>query len=1016
MHCRPLQLMMMTWTMLFGSMWELKGEDPDLLRASKQFHVQRWTVDDGLPQSRVACLKQTRDGFLWIGTWTGLVRFDGVRFTVFNKFNTPELLDDPINALAEDEEGTLWIGTRTNLLSYRDHRFHAYEGQGDFAKPDISRLAACRGGGIWIQWNNYVAKLKGREFSKIWKVGDGSSLVPRSIEESPDGRLNVFTSRSWVSLAPDAVAMSTNYAEASGTKIFWAGLVGKSSGSVYLGTSLGLMHLEDGVLGPVPDEAFDNRQVDLLFKDRLGDLWLNVPGGGLHRWDGKESERFTLDQGSTICMTEDFAGNIWVGNERGLSCLQRQGVRTYTMHDGLPDDNVLSVCEGADGVVWIGTSRGLAYVGPHGVGRPQEQEPLPDRPDRSVWPSPGAGVFIGKPGVGLLRYEEGGFKNLSQKYWTDVNMNMLYEDRSGRLWAGTKSGAFAFKDHNFRDPCASITNSLDLDARSMLDDGKGSLWVGTFNRGMARFQNGTLTFYYETNGLSNNKIWSILEDEECTLWIGTDNGLTRYANGRFFPFTQASGLPERSVNCVLEDDEGRLWLSGIHGIHRVEREQLNAVANGRAATAQFFTVGSGDGMENPETNGGENQPAGWKARDGRLWFPTIEGVVVIDPKLFPTNEPPPRVAITEVRAGDRLLMGDPIRKETEAKAGVKAALPPKDAESKYRLAPGSANVMEFRFSANTFVKAENTRFRYRLVNADRNWREETGERTVRYINLDPGDYIFEVTAANHHNVWNPTPAQFKFTLEHHFWETWTFYGICGAAVIGLAAAVQGYRLNWQHRLLKSEEQKALANQRTRIARDLHDDLGTALTGLALELDVVGREAKAAGSVSGRLGRISHRTRELAERMREVVWTVNPKCDTVSSLADFLEQQVEQFLRVDGVRVRLDFPENIPAIPLGGEARHQLALGVREALTNVIRHADARQVNVSLTLADQWLVLKVQDDGRGFSAIEKRGNGLANIRARLEQIGGTFECTSAPASGTIVTLRVPLPDRNGTEKI
>ena len=248
---------------------------------------------------------------------------------------------------------------------------------------------------------------------------------------------------------------------------------------------------------------------------------------------------------------------------------------------------------------------------------------------------------------------------------------------------------------------------------------------------------------------------------------------------------------------------------------------------------------------------------------------------------------------------------------------------------------------------------------------------------------------------------------FAFSLAPHFWQTAWFYAGCALGVLGLAAGIQSYRLRWQRRLLKLEEQRALATERTRIARDLHDDLGTAMTGLALELEVIRRENCEQAPLVTRLGNAAKRTRSLAEQMREVVWTVNPRCDTASSLASFLEQQVEQFLRAEGIHVRLDFPEDIPPLPVEADARHQLALGVREALTNVVRHSGASQVVVTMAIDDRVLVIRVADNGRGFELAAPRGNGLANLRSRLEQVGGTFDCVSSPGQGTTVTFRLPL---------
>jgi len=325
-----------------------------------------------------------------------------------------------------------------------------------------------------------------------------------------------------------------------------------------------------------------------------------------------------------------------------------------------------------------------------------------------------------------------------------------------------------------------------------------------------------------------------------------------------------------------------------------------------------------------------------------------------------------------------------------------------------RMAHGKGRVVEFQYTANSFIAPGRARYRYKLEPVDEHWSKETSERTVHYISLPPGDYTFQVIGGNAHNVWNLQPATFSFSIDPRFWQTWTFYGLCASTLIGLTVIVQAYRLRWQRRLLKLEEQRTVANERARIARDLHDDLGTALTGLALELDVVGKQEQATTPIANRLKSIAQSVRDLAERMREVVWTVNPKCDSVSSLATFLEQQVGQFLNADGIEVRLDFPEEVPDRPLGAEARHQLALAMREALTNVVRHSQATQVTIYLTLEPELLTVRIQDNGKGFEPGTTSGNGLTNMRARLQQAGGSFACVSKPGSGTLITMQLPLP--------
>jgi len=452
----------------------------------------------------------------------------------------------------------------------------------------------------------------------------------------------------------------------------------------------------------------------------------------------------------------------------------------------------------------------------------------------------------------------------------------------------------------------------------------------------------------------------------------------------------------------------------LRGLFRIKRSQLDEVANSARSEVECAIINAADGMESSETNG-ERQPSGWKASDGRLWFPTTQGLVVVDPNRFTNSPPPPPIQVEQVFADEEILYGDFADSVASSASSLRSTPTALGNSNTIRLAPGRPKVIEFRFSASAFINAEHVRFRYRLQQ-DKNWGPVTSERIARYTNLRPGNYVFEVTAADSNGIWNPEPAQIEFSVSRKFWESWTFYFLCGFAAVGLAAGVQAYRLRWQRRLLKLEEQRALANERARIARDLHDDLGTALTGLALELDVAGKAAQAESDMTERLSKTARHTRQMAERMREVVWSVNPKCDTLSSLAGFLEQQVSQFLRADTIAARVEFPEDIPALSLGADTRHQLALSVREALTNVVRHAQATEVVLSLAIVDNELVVQVKDNGKGFRSNGANGHGLENMRARLSQIGGTFECVSNEPTGTVVSFRLPLSESMYPSKV
>ena len=990
-----------------------------------EYQVTRWTTEDGLPQNRVACLKQTRNGYLWIGTWFGLARFDGLRFTVFNKANTPELAGDAITALAEDTEGTLWIGTSEGLVAYHDHRFRRWttkDGLPDENK--VWRIAASHFGGIWIQSGTSVSRFLAGKFIFERKLDLSIEARVLSLQEAADGWLDMlaasFAPREWLKLSSNGLELRTNYVTRTGNVDWLAALPARQQGGAWIGTTNGVMYLRDGWLEVVGPGERRPQSPDFIYEDRSGKLWVDERTGDLSRWDGARWRAISLgDQTgpvNAVCMEEDREGGFWIGTLQGLIHLQARIARSYTTRDGLPDDEVWSVCEGLDGTVWVGTRHGLGYIR-SGVARSADAIEPPSilqSEESCVWPDLNGGVWLGKAGFGLATFRDGKFSSRQKATIAIPNIHAIYEAPTGVVWVGSDQGVSVVRyDANLQD-YVTTKGPAPGDVHCIVRDREGTLWFGTKGKGLARFQNDKMIIFTKLDGLSDDQVWAICEDRDGSLWLATENGLTRYKNGRFFAFERRHGMRESVVNCVLEDDFGFLWLSGIKGVCRVRRAQLDAVAEGRAKSAAFAVFGTADGMATDETNGG-NQPSGWKARDGKLWFATMRGAVCFDPRNTPHNEEPVPVEIERVKADDQVVFGDPLDSDGKRIPAMwdKDAKPPMLAESAV-LPAGGARVVEFHYTANTFIDPKRVRFRYRLEGLDKDFGEETSQRGVSYLNLPPNRYRLEVIAAGHNGVWSSTPVRFAFSIAPHFWQVWPFYFLCGSAAIALAGLVLTYRLRWQRRLLEVEHQRALASERARIARDLHDDLGTALTGHALQLDVLRHEAQVLPLVSERLAQSAGGMRDLAERMREVIWSANPRCDTVSSLASFLEQQASQFLGTAGLHVRIDFPENIPALPLDGMARHQLALGVREALSNIVRHARATEAILSLAIEDGSIIVGVADNGQGFN-VEKavnEGHGLANLRERFEQMGGRFECASAPGAGAKIQFRLAVAGRSG----
>jgi signal transduction histidine kinase/ligand-binding sensor domain-containing protein len=995
------------------------GKENEVHPEKSAYQTKLWTTEDGLPQQQISCLKQTRDGYLWIGTHFGLSRFDGVRFISFDESTNPEIINESVDALAEDTDGTLWIGTDGGLLSYRDRHFERVNIPIQ-EKQSVRRLCPASRGGLWL-WvvGSGVFRLLNGQFSPVWTTTQRGEDDVISIQEGTNGWLNIFTKGKWLTVSPESVEIRTNLIRAPESSAWNAVSVGNTPGTAWIGTKQGMFKIDGDALKPIAEDVLATNNVDLIFQDRAGYVWAGSRNEILGKWDGVNWHTVdvgdSIDKSSGICMEEDVEGTLWVATEGGLVQLRQSSVVVYTKGDGIAHSKIWSVCEGKDGEIWAGTERGLSRIDRSGN---ISSIPFTGRaagaPDRCVWPKRGGGVWTAKNNIGLYASVDGNAMPAATAELLHTNqITCLGEGHSGLLYVCTEAGVLGFRQ-DAPLPWAKPEILFPVRAvRSMVETSDGTLWMGTGGNGLARVRHAEIKYFTQKEGLIGNHVWSILDSKDGTLWLATDKGLSRYQNGSFSSFTHRQGLLEDRINCILADNDGYLWLSGLSGIYRVQLAELNAVRDGRISRVYPFALGTADGLKNAETNG-EKQPAGWKAHDGRLWFPTVHGVVAIDPKKFPAHEAPPPVIIEQISADNNVLpFGTHVTETKSANAGGSVI---RTLTLNEPIPAGKGHAIEFQYTANSLVDSTRVKFRTRLINVDPDWRPETTERRVSYVSLRPGNYRFQVKACNHHNVWDPEPVELAFSLAPHFWQTKTFYVLSGTAVLAIAAGIQAYRLRWQRRLMKLEQQRALAAERARIARDLHDDLGTALTGLALELDVIGRDPKPELPFIHRLGQTAKRTRDLAERMREVVWSVNPRCDTVSSIASFLEQQIAQFLRADGIKVELDFPEDIPALPIGGDARHELALGVREALTNVVRHAQATKVLLSLAIDKDWLLVTVKDNGVGLQPSGRNGDGLRNMQDRLHSIGGTVEFSSTPGSGTTISFRLPLIKSKSAESL
>ncbi|HUR41875.1 MAG TPA: two-component regulator propeller domain-containing protein [Verrucomicrobiae bacterium] len=852
--------------------------DPQL--ALTQYTHRAWLSDDtegSLPQNSVFSIAQTRDGYLWMGTQEGLVRFDGVRFTVFNNRNTPAIRHNDVWKLLEAADGTLWIGTRGGgLVSHRDGVFTGYSREQGLTSEHIQALWQAADGTLWIgtrggglNWlrngkfgaltareglsHDTVYEVLGEADGTVWIGTDGGGL-----DRLRDGVLTHFTTR-------DGLSSNTIYA------------LHRDDEGLWIGTGAGLDRLHEGRVTVLRRrDGLSNDNVRALLRDRAGTLWIGTDGGGLNRYRDGRFDSLSSSQGLTSnsigALFEDREGNLWVGTDAGgLNRLKDSRAVAFGTPEGLPEDNARSILEDRDGALWVGTFGGLARIEGGRVRTLGVKQGLSKDVVLSLAQTRDGAIWAGTLGGGLNRVHHGRITRFGRAEGlnNDTVLSLL-EDRDGTLWAGTRSGGL-HRYANGRFKALTTADGLSSDdVRYLAQARDGGLWIATLGGGVNRYVDGKFSALTKAQGLSNDLVLSLHEDARGVLWIGTfGGGLNRYHQGKFTHYTVKQGLPDDVVFQILEDDTGHLWMSSNHGVHRVAKAQLEAVAAGQAAAIEAVSFGLADGMRSAESNGA-HQPAGWKGRDGRMWFPTIKGIVAIDPARLAARAPAPPVMIEEVLVNDRPVA--PL-----------AAL---------ELPPGQRK-LEFRYTAPGLRAPERVQFRFRLEGFEDDWVAAGTRRVAHYTNVPPGRYTFRVAAASEDGVWNETGATQVLTLQPFFWQRRAFYAVYAlgfAAVIWLATALLRRRVKELQR--RERELLRLVEER-RLAEDALRGANRALERRVADLAGAG-PAPAAASGPGKevtqlVGELDRLLEQLAGREHDLQQAVTDKTRANEELEGAMQQ-------------------------------------------------------------------------------------------------------------------------------
>jgi ligand-binding sensor domain-containing protein/signal transduction histidine kinase len=957
----------------------------DPTKSLTQYVHTVWRSDDGLPGNSVNRILGTRDGYLWIGTQAGIARFDGVRFTVFDHTNTPALHDDYIVDLAEDNQGTLWIATSNGgVTSLHDGIFSHVSTIN--ARAGLA-LAADVDGSMWIGGYGGLTHIKNGKVVKTYTVADGLSGDPvRRLAMDKDHALWIATPSGLNHLVDGKIERySTSDGLPNNDVIDMH--VG-TDGTLWVQTrNAQIVRRMNGRFEPWKIQGITDTTVGML-EDRDGNFWFASATKGLLRVHGQQLSRFMTKDGLSndlvTSLYEDHDGNLWAGtNEGGLDRFHDGSFTTYAKEEGLAADQTYSVIEDHAGDIWVTTANGLNRLHGNQVRVFTTADGLPTDSTWSLLEDDQQKLWVGTSNGGLVWMDQGRFVPALSNH-DEIPTYMvsgILEDSAHQFLFSTRGGGVVRYVNGQTSLYSKANGLLNNFIYAMAEDAKGTVWIGT-SSGLNSIQDGHIKSH-ETDGLADAVALTLHVDAKNTLWIGTfGRGLFRLENGHFTRYTTHQGLPDDTINNILEDAAANLWIGSNKGIFRITRDDLDAVAAGTRKTVHPILFGKADGMKSSETNAG-SQPAGWRAHDGRLWFPTIRGVVVVDPTRISLSDRP-RLARVEQLLADEVNI---------------------DLAAPVRLAPGTRR-LEIRYTAPNLSSPERTRFRYRLDGFDEQWVSGGIQRVAQYTNLSPGHYTFRVSASADTGRWGDQESALNFDVLPQFYQTWWFHLLEGLAVILVWFGFYRVRVNWLH------ARAAVLEERQRIAGEIHDSLAQGLSGIVFQTEaaLISME-RAPGMTATHLLSARDLAKSSLDDARYSVLNISPPIADQKSLLDSLSAMARQLTggRVD----ELDIHSSGTAWTVPAEAKHHVVLITQEAVSNAIQHGNARTISISLTFAIDALHLTVSDDGVGFATEisepgHARGYGMRNMRHRSASLGARLEVNSGLGKGTRIILCIPRP--------
>lgn len=951
------------------------------------YRTTNWRVADGLPYYQIYHISQTKNGYIWLATENGLARFNGFEFENFNTLNTQGLANNRISTLFEDSRGRLWIGHDDGSITIRTNEtFSTINLPEQWEQNPVLCFMENQRGTVWAIGHHIQALsfINGQppELHKLANTPQNLEARHNVVIGTERGRITSYTPEN----LPTGKRITTP-PEIEGRSL--RAFPGRN-GKIWILANRRLRCLENGRWARNIDVIRweSSTQYTALYECTDGSLIISSTQKGTFIYTA-DKQIHQLNSGTGLkrnriyCMFEDSNGTVWAGTGSGLSAIRPARYSSLITANEWDKNPVISLTPRQLGGLWVGTvGNGIMQIeGNRLLHLPPTLSfsnifALQETDKQTLWFNAN-GRFLNK----MTNFT-------SQEIPPPINkfgdIRALCADHNGHLWVGGQQGIAYFNGTEFYIP----TGTEECSNVQCITEGKpGEIWFGTAYDGLSHIVGNTCTLL---QGLLDNNVRALSYDPtDDTLWIGSGTGISMLQSNRISTVASQKSLSGSVISLLIDDQLGRLWARTANGIAIFEKQELRAKAYGSTQEISPLLLDASDGYESRRI--GDHLQTGCRTEDGMLHFSTGNGIVSVNPATIQRDSTPVPLLINEILANNRPIETSP--------------------SSPLRLSPDTS-LLRFNFTSLNFIAPHRIKFRYRLIGHDEQWMNATENRSASFLRLSHGQYRFELTACNHDGVWNENPLTYSFSIAPHFWQTWSFrIGVVSLAalfvcLLSLAAAD---RIN-RPKLIRAEKLRAVELERTRISMDIHDEIGAGLTHISLLSHLINSifSNKEGSEPPKHIRDLERVATELVASLDEIVWVITPKNDTLSDLCAYLEKYVTDYLAETGIQCRLDIPIQLPNWNIPGPARHNIYLVLKEAINNIVKHAEADAVEFSASIQSETLRITIHDNGTGlkFKTETSKRHGLSGMTRRMTDIGGDFEIYAAPEGGSIVHITYP----------